>query len=139
MKNDGVFVAENHKEVDSLMARMVSMMTQHTMSGLCRDAIIELVLKNLPWDRLDWGDKFIRMGGEYCKVYLFICLCIYMFIKMGGEYCKVYIFICLSIYMFIKMGGDKTEVYLFINLSIYMGDDRIEVYLYSSIYYSFIP
>ena len=104
------------------MATMVSMMTQRTMSGLCRDAIIELVLKNLPWDHLDWGDKFIRMGGEYCKVYLFICLCIYMFIKMGGDKTEVYLFIHLSIYMFIKMG-----------------DDRIEVYLYSSIYYSFIP
>ena len=121
-EDDGVFVAENHKEVDSLMATMVSMMTQRTMSGLCRDAIIELMLKNLPWDRLDWGDKFIRMGGEYCKVYIFICLSIYMFIKMGGDKTQVYLFIHLSIYMFIKMG-----------------DDRIEVYLYSSIYYSFIP
>lgn len=62
-KPDKHMIAENQKEVDSLMATMVSMLTQRTMSGLCRDAIIELVLKNLAWDRLDWGDKFIRMGG----------------------------------------------------------------------------
>ena len=46
------------------MATMVSMMTQRMMSGLCRDAIIELILKNIPWERLDWGEKFIKMGGK---------------------------------------------------------------------------
>lgn len=62
-KPDKLLLQENQKEIDSLMATMVSMMTQRTMSGMCRDAIIELILKNIPWERLDWGDKFIRMGG----------------------------------------------------------------------------
>lgn len=62
-KADRVLRAANQKEIDSLMATMVSIVTQRTMSGECRDAIIELVLKNVEWDRLDWGDKFIRMGG----------------------------------------------------------------------------
>lgn len=62
-KPDKLLMQENQKEVDSLMATMVSMMTQRTMSPQCRDAIIELILKNVPYDRLDWGDKFIRMGG----------------------------------------------------------------------------
>lgn len=61
---------ENQKEVDSLMATMVSMMTQRTMSPKCRDAIIELILKNVAWERLDWGEKFIRMGGA---MFFFIC------------------------------------------------------------------
>ncbi|KAG0709475.1 Protein unc-45 B [Chionoecetes opilio] len=60
---DKILLQEHQKEVDSLMATMVSMLTRSTMSGVCRDAIIELVLKNLPWERLDWGDKFIHMGG----------------------------------------------------------------------------
>lgn len=60
-------MTENQKEIDSLMASFVSVITQHTMTGLCRDAVIELLLKNVPWDRLNWGDKFIKMGGE-CSI-----------------------------------------------------------------------
>ncbi|KAK4288564.1 hypothetical protein Pmani_038411 [Petrolisthes manimaculis] len=62
-KPDKVLLAENQKEIDSLMATFVSVVTQRTMTGLCRDAVIELLLKNLPWEQLSWGEKFIRMGG----------------------------------------------------------------------------
>ncbi|KAG7169405.1 unc-45 B-like [Homarus americanus] len=47
----------------NLMATLVSIVTQRTMSGLCRDAVIELILKNVDWEKLNWADKFIRMGG----------------------------------------------------------------------------
>ncbi|KAK3857144.1 hypothetical protein Pcinc_036588 [Petrolisthes cinctipes] len=62
-KPDKVLLAENQKEIDTLMATFVSVLTQRTMTALCRDAVIELLLKNVPWERLSWGDKFIRMGG----------------------------------------------------------------------------
>lgn len=68
---------ENQKEVDSLMATFVSMVTQRTMSPQCRDAIIELIIKNVPYDRLNWGDKFIRMGGASWIIFV---LFIYYFL-----------------------------------------------------------
>nr|XP_045617227.1 protein unc-45 homolog B-like [Procambarus clarkii]XP_045617228.1 protein unc-45 homolog B-like [Procambarus clarkii]XP_045617229.1 protein unc-45 homolog B-like [Procambarus clarkii] len=62
-KPDKNLLAANQKEIDSLMATMVSIVTQRTMSGECRDAVIELILKNVTYEKLNWGDKFIRMGG----------------------------------------------------------------------------
>ncbi|XP_042221331.1 protein unc-45 homolog B-like [Homarus americanus] len=62
-KPDKILLAQNQKEIDSLMATLVSIVTQRTMSGLCRDAVIELILKNVDWEKLNWADKFIRMGG----------------------------------------------------------------------------
>ncbi|KAK8725785.1 hypothetical protein OTU49_010481 [Cherax quadricarinatus] len=62
-KADKKLLAANQKEIDSLMATFVSIVTQRTMSGICRDAIIELILKNVEWNKLGWGDRFVRMGG----------------------------------------------------------------------------
>ncbi|XP_047471995.1 LOW QUALITY PROTEIN: protein unc-45 homolog B-like [Penaeus chinensis] len=62
-KADNFLLGENKKEIDSLMVVMMTTITKSTISGLCRDAIIELVLKNVEYDRLNWGDKLIRMGG----------------------------------------------------------------------------
>lgn len=45
------------------MVVMMTTITKSTITGRCRDAIIELVLKNVEYDRLNWGDKLIRMGG----------------------------------------------------------------------------
>lgn len=58
-----LLISENKKEIDSLMVVMMTTITKSTISGRCRDAIIELVLKNIEYDRLNWGDKLIRMGG----------------------------------------------------------------------------
>lgn len=55
------------------MASLVSCMTQRTMTAECRDAVIELILKNVEWKKLDWAEKFIKMGGKVqrasCKVW----------------------------------------------------------------------
>ncbi|KAK7085106.1 Protein unc-45 A [Halocaridina rubra] len=62
-KPNFVLVKENQKEIDSLMATFTTSVTNRTMTGECRDAIIELLLKNVDANYLCWGEKFTKMGG----------------------------------------------------------------------------
>lgn len=63
VKPNNILIAENQKEIDSLMAVFTTSLTNRTMSGACRDAVIELILKNADLNYLYWGDKFLKIGG----------------------------------------------------------------------------
>ena len=56
-------IPENQKEIDSLLAVFTTSVSNATMTGECRDAVIELLLKNVDAHYLEWGNKFIRIGG----------------------------------------------------------------------------
>lgn len=50
-------------EIDSIMAVLVKSVTNRTMSGICRDSVIELLTRNVVYDALDWGEYLIKIGG----------------------------------------------------------------------------
>ncbi|RXG56928.1 Protein unc-45-like protein B [Armadillidium vulgare] len=60
---DWVLMQENTKEIDSIMTVLTKSITSRAMSGVCRDAIIELLCKNVGYQELDWAKKFLKIGG----------------------------------------------------------------------------
>ena len=62
-KSNKYLVQENQKEIDSVMAVLTKSITNRTMTGKCRDAVIEIILKNIEYDCLDWVKKFCRISG----------------------------------------------------------------------------
>lgn len=62
-KSDKNLREEYKAEIDSMMAIFVTSVTNRTMSGICRDAVIELLTRNVVYDALDWGEKLIKIGG----------------------------------------------------------------------------
>ena len=62
-KSDAALVEENQKELDSIMAVLTTSITSRTVQGLCRDAILEIIIKNIPYNVLAWAKKFLKIGG----------------------------------------------------------------------------
>ncbi|KAB7504636.1 Protein unc-45-like protein B [Armadillidium nasatum] len=60
---DWVLMQENTKEIDSIMTVLTKSITSRAMSGVCRDAIIEILCKNVGYQELDWVKKFLKIGG----------------------------------------------------------------------------
>ncbi|XP_068210015.1 protein unc-45 homolog B [Palaemon carinicauda] len=63
VKPNKKLVEDNQKEIDTLLVVFTKSVTNATMSGECRDAVIELLLKNVDCQYLEWGHKFIKAGG----------------------------------------------------------------------------
>merc|ERR550519_3238724 len=53
-------IKENSKELDSMMSVICYNTTSRTISGEARDALIELIMKNCPWDQLNWAEKMFK-------------------------------------------------------------------------------
>ncbi|XP_076036321.1 unc-45 myosin chaperone [Oratosquilla oratoria] len=62
-KPDAFLLEENKKEIDSTMVVLTKAITSRSMSGICRDAVVELLLKNIDYKCLNWAEKFIRAEG----------------------------------------------------------------------------
>ncbi|KAF2355056.1 UNC-45/Cro1/She4 central domain [Trinorchestia longiramus] len=53
----------HQKEVDSILLMVTASLTNRTMSGHCRDSLLKILIKFLPYDVLDWSKNFIRAKG----------------------------------------------------------------------------
>ncbi|XP_076344799.1 unc-45 myosin chaperone isoform X2 [Tachypleus tridentatus] len=62
-KPDKELMESNHSRIDSIMAALVKSCASHVMSGLGRDSLLELIMKNVDLDALNWGMKFIESNG----------------------------------------------------------------------------
>ncbi|CAL4178392.1 unnamed protein product [Meganyctiphanes norvegica] len=62
-KSDKNLKEENKTEIDTIMAVLIKSVTNRTMSGICRDSVIELITRNVVYEALDWGEKLIKIGG----------------------------------------------------------------------------
>jgi len=60
-RND--IIKANSKELDSIMNVLLYNVTSRTITGEARDAIIELIMKNCPYNELDWGCKMLSTDG----------------------------------------------------------------------------
>lgn len=54
---------ENKAEIDAILSTLVYSITEPTISGLARDAIIELITRNIHYDALNWGERMIEIKG----------------------------------------------------------------------------
>lgn len=51
------------KEIDTLLSCLVFCMTDRTITGLARDAIIELIMRNVHYQYLDWAERLVEIRG----------------------------------------------------------------------------
>lgn len=57
-------LCEQHKkEIDTLLSCLVYAVNNRVISGLARDAIMELIMKNIHYDALAWSEKLVEIGG----------------------------------------------------------------------------
>ena len=57
---------ENKKAIDSVMMILTKSITNRAMTGICRDAIIELITRNVSYKALEWTVSFLRIEGWNC-------------------------------------------------------------------------
>jgi len=51
------------KEIDSIMSLLVKSSTLRMMTGLGRDTILEIIITNVDYNALNWGQKLVDMNG----------------------------------------------------------------------------
>ncbi|KAK4877862.1 hypothetical protein RN001_010368 [Aquatica leii] len=57
-------LCEKHKfQIDTLLSCLVYSINNHTISGLARDAIIELLIRNVHYTALNWAERLVEIGG----------------------------------------------------------------------------
>lgn len=62
-KPDKELLEKYQKEIDTTMSCLVFSTTSRTMTGLSRDAIIELIMRNVHYDALVWAEKLVEKRG----------------------------------------------------------------------------
>ncbi|XP_058821902.1 protein unc-45 homolog B [Topomyia yanbarensis] len=56
-------VEANQKLIDTLLTCLVYSVTERTITGMARDAIMELLIRNVHYKTIDWADKLVDMKG----------------------------------------------------------------------------
>ena len=51
------------KEIDTLLSCLVYSTTSRTISGQARDAIIELLIRNIHYTTLNWAERLVEIRG----------------------------------------------------------------------------
>ncbi|XP_053959379.1 protein unc-45 homolog B [Anastrepha ludens] len=54
---------QNQKEIDTLLTCLVYTITDRTISGPARDAIIELLTRNVHYTALEWAERLVEIRG----------------------------------------------------------------------------
>ncbi|GJQ79844.1 putative myosin-binding striated muscle assembly central [Trypoxylus dichotomus] len=50
-------------EINTLLTYLVTAVNNRMISGLARDAIVELLMKNIHYDALNWAEQLVEIGG----------------------------------------------------------------------------
>lgn len=56
-------VKENEKEIDTLLMCLVYATTSRTISGLARNALMELITRNVHYTALNWAERLVEIRG----------------------------------------------------------------------------
>lgn len=56
-------VKENYKEIDTLLSCLLYSVTDRTISGPARDAVIELLTRNVHYTALEWAERLVELRG----------------------------------------------------------------------------
>lgn len=54
---------ENKKEIDTVLTCLVYTTTSRTISGLARDALMELITRNIHYSALNWAERLVEIRG----------------------------------------------------------------------------
>lgn len=54
---------ENKKEIDTLLTCLVYSTTSSTITGLARDAIIQLIMRNVHYKAINWAETLVEIKG----------------------------------------------------------------------------
>ena len=54
---------ENNKEIDTLLTCLVYSATSRTITGLARDAIIQLIMRNVHYKAINWAERLVEIRG----------------------------------------------------------------------------
>lgn len=52
-----------NKEIDTILSCLLCSVTSRTISGLARDAIIELIMRNIHYTTLNWAERLVELNG----------------------------------------------------------------------------
>ncbi|XP_068978895.1 protein unc-45 homolog B [Bombus flavifrons] len=52
-----------NKEIDTILSCLLYSVTSRTISGLARDAIIELIMRNIHYTTLNWAERLVELHG----------------------------------------------------------------------------
>lgn len=54
---------ENNTEIDAILSTLVFSVSEPTISGLARDAVMELITRNIHYDALNWAGRMVEING----------------------------------------------------------------------------
>ena len=64
MRNDEArrteIMKENARELNAIMHVVCFNTTSRTITGEARDALVNLIMKNCPWDAMNWAEKMMK-------------------------------------------------------------------------------
>ncbi|XP_076642335.1 unc-45 myosin chaperone [Halictus rubicundus] len=52
-----------NKQIDTILSCLLYSVTSRTISGLARDAIIELIIRNVHYNALNWAERLVELRG----------------------------------------------------------------------------
>lgn len=58
-------IDENKKEIDTLLTCLVYSTTNAGITGKARDAIMEILTRNIHWQTLSWADRLVEIRGLF--------------------------------------------------------------------------
>ncbi|VEN62045.1 unnamed protein product [Callosobruchus maculatus] len=62
-KPNNELVERNKKHIDTLLSCLVYAVNNRAISGLARDAILELIMRNIHYTQLNWAEQLLDIGG----------------------------------------------------------------------------
>ncbi|GIX73165.1 protein unc-45 homolog B [Caerostris extrusa] len=62
-KADKKLLKENETMIDTIMETLVKSVSSRVMSALGRDSLLELIMKNVEYESLNWGNKLVSSEG----------------------------------------------------------------------------
>lgn len=62
-KPDQQLVEENKKEIDTLLTCLLYATTDRTITGQARDAVVELLTRNVHYKTLNWAERLVEIKG----------------------------------------------------------------------------
>lgn len=62
-KPDNELCEANKLQIDTLLSCLVYSLNNPAVSGLARDALIELLMKNIHYSALNWAERMVEIGG----------------------------------------------------------------------------
>ncbi|XP_012233460.2 protein unc-45 homolog B [Linepithema humile] len=62
-KPDKALCEAHKKEIDTILSCLLYSITNRTITGLARNAIIELIMRNIHYTALDWAERLVELRG----------------------------------------------------------------------------